>query len=305
MDSPSLIAVWNCRSTLRSPPRSFKEKNDFRRAQGGPIWPRPHVLDLSNGYLVRILKNPFYVGDFYWEGKLYPGTHTPLISRDLFDQVQAVFQGHNRPKQRKHRFAFGGLLRCAYDDCMVTAELKKNRYTYYRCTGFRGKCELPYFREEELGDRLGGILKNIHIPDDILASLQNSLLYDKDRSETQAKTERDRLSQRLVQVRGRLERAYTDKLDGKISEKFWEARSSAWNEEQRQILLTLQGLEQQSPERMLDGMRILELANKAYFLYLKRPASERSEIAPNRTFELQSGRHKCLSYLQKALRTDI
>ncbi len=169
-------------------------------------------------------------------------TQTPLISRDLFDQVQAVFQGHNRPKQKKHRFAFGGLLRCAYDDCMVTAELKKNRYTYYRCTGYRGKCELPYFREEELGDRLGGILENIHIPDDILASLRDSLLHDKGRSEVQVKTEYDRLSQRLAQVRGRLERAYTDKLDGKISEEFWEARSSDWNEEQQQILWRCKGL---------------------------------------------------------------
>ena len=238
--------------------------------QFGPVF--------SNGYLVRILKNPFYIGEFYWEGKLYRGTQTPLISRDLFDQVQAVFQGHNRPKQKKHRFAFGGLLRCAYDDCMVTAELKKNRYTYYRCTGYRGKCELPYFREEELGDRLGGILKNIHIPDDILASLRDSLLHDKGRSEVQVKTEYDRLSQRLAQVRGRLERAYTDKLDGKISDEFWEARSSDWNQEQQQILLALQGLEKQSPERMLDGIRILELANKAYFLYLRQPPAEKGKL---------------------------
>ena len=227
---------------------------------------------------MRILKNPFYIGEFYWEGKLYPGAHTPLINRDLFDQVQAVFQGHNRPKQRKHRFAFAGLLRCAYDDCMVTAEMKKNRYTYYRCTGYRGKCELPYFREEDLGDRLGGILKNIQIPEDILASLRSSLLYDKDRSEAQAKTEYDRLSQRLAQVRGRLERAYMDKLDGKISEEFWESRSSVWNEERQQILLALQGLEQQSPERMLDGIRILELANKAYFLYVKQPPIEQAKL---------------------------
>lgn len=172
----------------------------------------------SNGYLVRLLKNPFYIGQFYWEHKLYPGIHDPIISRDTFEQVQSVFRGHNRPKQKKHQFAFGGLLRCAYDDCMVTAELKKNRYTYYRCTGYRGKCELPYFREEQLGDRLGGILKNIHIPDDVFASLKDSLLHDKGRAEAQAKTDRERLTQRPSQVRGRLERAYTDKLDGRISE---------------------------------------------------------------------------------------
>jgi site-specific DNA recombinase len=112
-------------------------------------------MTFSNGYLVRILKNPFYVGSFYWEDKLYPGTQEKLIGRDPFEAVQQVFRGHNKPKQRKHHFAFGGTLSCAYDDCAVTVELKKNRYTYYPCTGHRGKCRLPYMREECLGERLG------------------------------------------------------------------------------------------------------------------------------------------------------
>ena len=231
-----------------------------------------------NGYLVRILKNPFYIGSFYWQGQLFAGTHTALITRALLGQVQAVFEGHNRPKQLKRHFAFGGLLQCAYDNCRVTAELKKNRYTYYHCTGYRGKCALPYMPEKALGARLGQILKDIHIPDDVLAKLGNSLRNDKNQIEGQTRTERDRLVQRLAQVRGRIERAYSDKLDGKITEKFWQDRSKAWNQEEQQILMALQGLEQQSPERILDGVRILELANKAYFLYLKQPPQEQARL---------------------------
>ncbi|MGH9690794.1 MAG: recombinase zinc beta ribbon domain-containing protein, partial [Candidatus Acidiferrales bacterium] len=229
-------------------------------------------------YLDKLLKNPFYHGMFYWQGKLYPGTHTPLISRDLFERVQAVFQGHHKPKYQKHAFAFGGLLRCAYDDCAVTAEIKKNRYTYYRCTGYRGKCELPYFREEELGNRLGEVLKNIHIPNDILAQLQHSLFHDKDSAEAHRNAETDRLKQRLSQVRNRIEQAYLDKLDGKITEEFWNAKSSAWAQEEQQILTALQGLQQQNPERMLNGVRALELANKAHFLYLSQPPQEKAKL---------------------------
>ncbi len=103
---------------------------------------------IAKGYLQRLLMNPFYKGQFVWEDKLYSGTQTPLVSAELFDQVQAVFRGHNKTKHRKHDFAFSGLLRCAYDNCMVTAEIQKNRYTYYHCTGFRGKCELPYFPKD-------------------------------------------------------------------------------------------------------------------------------------------------------------
>ncbi|MGH9328436.1 MAG: recombinase zinc beta ribbon domain-containing protein [Terriglobia bacterium] len=172
---------------------------------------------LAKGYLERLLKNPFYKGQFIWEDKLYSGTHTPLVSAELFEQVEAVFRGHNKPKYRKHDFAFSGLLRCAYDDCTVTAEIQKNRYTYYRCTGFRGRCELPYFREEELASRLGKVIKDIHIPDDVLTQLEKSFLTDKGRDEAIRKQQGERLRQRLSAVRHRLDQAYLDKLDGKIS----------------------------------------------------------------------------------------
>ena len=81
-----------------------------------------------------------------------------------------------------------------------------------------------------------------------------------------------------MQVRRRIEQAYLDKLDGKITEAFWAAKSSEWNQEEQQILIALDGLEQQSPERLLDGVRILELANKAYFLYLKQPPAEKAKL---------------------------
>jgi len=124
-----------------------------------------------------------------------------LVPLQVFEEVQAVFRGHNRPKYRKHDFAFRGLLTCAYDNSKVTAEIKKGRYTYYRCTGYRGRCELPYFREEELGERLGQILKNIYVPDAVLAELQESLLTDKGREETIRKEQGERLGQRLTAVR--------------------------------------------------------------------------------------------------------
>jgi site-specific DNA recombinase len=235
-------------------------------------------IKFCKSHVEKLLKNSFYVGTFNWDGQVYRGTHTPLISDVLFDQVQAVFRGHNQPKYRKREFAFGGLLRCAYDDCTITAELKKNRYTYYRCTGYRGKCPLPYFREEEVGKRLGQILEDIHIPDDVLIQMEKSLLNDKGRAETHGKAENERLRSRLAQVRRRLEQAYLDKLDGKITESFWEEKSSEWNQDQETILIALQALEQQSPERIADGVRILELANKAYFLYLRQPPVEKAKL---------------------------
>jgi site-specific DNA recombinase len=229
-------------------------------------------------YLQRLLRNPFYLGQFVWQDKLYAGTHEPLIPSSLFEQVQSVFLGRNKPKFRKHEFAFRGLLTCAYDHCSVTAEIKKNKYTYYHCTGHRGKCDLPYFREEELSDKLGGILKDIHIPDNVLAQLQKSLLTDKGRQEQLQRQQRERLDQRLRSVRSRLDQAYLDKLDGKISETFWERKAAEWHAEEQQIQQAIQELGQAKPARILDSLKILELANRAYSLYLKQTPAEKAKL---------------------------
>jgi site-specific DNA recombinase len=197
---------------------------------------------------------------------------------ELFERVQTVFRSHNKPKLSPRGFAYRGLLTCAYDNCKVTAEIKKERYTYYRCTGFRGKCDLPYLREEVLGDRLGQILKNIHIPDTVLAQLQESLLNDKGREEEIRRQQGERAAQRLAQVHRRMDQAYQDKLDGKISEEFWDRKSAEWQAEESDIRASLLELAQARPQRMLDASRILELANKAYFLYVRQSHEERAKL---------------------------
>jgi site-specific DNA recombinase len=235
-------------------------------------------VDLAKGYLERLLKNPFYVGQFYWEDRLYRGTHTPLVSLEVFERVQNVFKGRNKPRYRTHDFPFRGLLTCAYDQSKVTAEIKKEKYKYYHCTQFHGKCALPYFREEELADRLGIILRDIHIPDGILAQLQESLLCDKGREEEFREQQGGLLKQRLAQVHRRLDQAYQDKLDGKITEELWERKSAEWQTEEQQIVASIQTLRAAKPERLLDAARILELANKACFLYVKQPMAEKAKL---------------------------
>jgi site-specific DNA recombinase len=235
-------------------------------------------VTMAKGYLDRLLKNPFYAGSFVWDGKTYMGTQTPLVDHSLFQQVQTVFEGRNKPKYRKHEFAFRGLLKCAYDNCLVTAEIKKAKYTYYRCTGSRGKCELPYFREEDLGNRLGQILKDIYIPDQVLSQLEKSLLTDRGREATVKQEQEQRLQQRLSSVRNRIDQAYLDKLDGKITEELWSRKSPEWQAEEQQIQMAMHALADIKPERMLDAVRILELANKAYFLYVKQSPAEKAKL---------------------------
>ena len=233
---------------------------------------------LQKGYLHKLLRNPFYGGFYMWDGRKYRGTHPLFIDPAVFQRTQEVLNNFNRPRQQKHEFAFSGLLTCAFDECAVTAEIKKGKYVYYHCTGYRGKCDLPYMREEALGERLGQILKNIYVPDDILRQLQESLKQDSKKIQEEVAAQRTRLEQRLSAVRRRMEQAYLDKLDGKISEEFWTAKNSEWQEEANGIALALGALQTANPDRMLTVNRILELANKAYSLYVRQNASEQGKL---------------------------
>jgi hypothetical protein len=80
------------------------------------------------------------------------------------------------------------------------------------------------------------------------------------------------------QVQRRMDQAYQDKLDGKISEEFWARKASEWQSEEQRILSSIQSLRAARPERLLDASRILELANKAYFLYVKQPPAEKAKL---------------------------
>jgi hypothetical protein len=234
---------------------------------------------IARSYLHTILTNPFYVGRFEWSGKTYTGNHETFIAADLYQAAQDVLHGRNKPKYRKHEIAFRGMLACAYDQCTVTAEFKKGKYVYYRCSGYRGKCELPRFRQEEVSEKLGEILKNIHIPDDVLVQLQQSLQRDQARIQNEALEQSQRLQRRLAAVRHHMDQAYSDKLDGKIPEDFWERKMADWRTEEQQIEMALAGLkEAHQGDRVLTAQRILELANKAYFLYVTQTHAEQAKL---------------------------
>jgi site-specific DNA recombinase len=79
-----------------------------------------------------------------------------------------------------------------------------------------------------------------------------------------------------------MDAAYTDKLDGKISEEFWQRKQGDWQSEEFRIKSLISGAaENIQRERLLDIQRILELAKDAYFLYLKRKPSEQAELLKN------------------------
>ena len=237
---------------------------------------------ISKTNLHKMLNNRFYIGQFEWSGQTYQGTQPTLISTELYERAHSVLYGHNKPKHRKLDIAFRGMLSCAHDNCTVTAELKKNKYVYYRCSGYRGKCALPRFREEEIAERLGQVLRDVSIPAEVVESISASLRRAQAQMHNAASQDRTRLERELATLHARMDAAYSDKLDGKISEEFWQRKQADWQTEEFRIKSLISCLEEgRSHERLLNIQRILELAQKAYFLYITRKPAEQAELLRN------------------------
>jgi site-specific DNA recombinase len=113
----------------------------------------------------------------------------------------------------------------------------------------------------------------------VAVQIEHSLEHDQLQPKNRVAYERARLEQRLDAVRRRMDQAYTDKLDGKISEDFWQRKMIEWQAEEQRTTTALTGLQESSTnDRLLDAKRILELANKAYFLYLTRKPAEQAQL---------------------------
>jgi site-specific DNA recombinase len=126
---------------------------------------------LGNTTISNLLSNPLFYGHFRYGGEVYEGKHEPIITKKLFDEVQAVVNERWRysPKEKKPSKpkAFMGLLRCAECGFGVTAELQKG-HIYYRCSK-RSKtqqCFQPYVREEYLDKEISDLLKPFSLPVD-------------------------------------------------------------------------------------------------------------------------------------------
>lgn len=193
--------------------------------------------------------------------------------------MQEELAGHNRPRYAKHTMAFRGLMTCAYDGCNVTAEIKKGKYIYYRCTGHRGKCDLPRFTEARIGERLGALLDRIHVPDDVLQQLTIALDSEQERIANETSVRTLRIEQRLAAVRGLMDRSYEDKLNGTIPEDFWQRKMTEWREQESELLFQLNAGQQSNvAEERLTAQRCLELANRASLLYKTQSTTEKAKL---------------------------
>lgn len=178
--------------------KEWLDKQEFTNRNGKPV-------TLSS--ILAMLINPFYYGEFqYPEGpdaRWYKGAHKPLISKELFKQVQqsrGVYKGVWGSKT----FAFRGLIKCGQCDAEFTAQekFKKlkngefNRHVYYNCTRrIDPNCTEKYINEKDLCMILQDFIEKNHASIEITDKLRSKV--EKHYSVTRTLLDHYRIEQKL------------------------------------------------------------------------------------------------------------
>ena len=111
------------------------------------------------------------------------------------------------------------------------------------------------------------------------SAIVGSLRSDLENSEAERRQKVADVEQRLAAVRTRMDRMYEDKLDGKIDDELWARKMSEYRDQERNLETALSGLRTPvTPARVLTVERIIELANRAHFLYVRQNATERGRL---------------------------
>ncbi len=257
---------------------SVKEVTKMARAEGMVF--RKSKDPVPQATIHKILRNLIYTGDFDWNGETYRGLHVPLVTRDLWERVQEILDLRfaKRHRKAKHDFAFSRLIACGHCGCSLVAEIKKGRYVYYHCTGYKGKCPEPYTREEVLEERFAGLLKGLVLDDEVMGWVTDALRQ----SHGDAKRDHDeaiaRLQAEYTRLQNRIDVMYVDKLDGRVDAAFFDRKATEWRYEQVRLLRAIEEHQAANQTYLDEGVQLLELARRAHDLFQKQEPREKRRL---------------------------
>lgn len=233
-----------------------------------------------NGFS-HLLNNPFYIGLIHQKrtGELFSGSHQPLISKTVFDRVQAILTDKTNTQGHTHTFPFRRLFACRYCGYSLIGETQKG-HTYYLC--HTKSCPTICVREEAIEGVLLEQFSLLQINEEEEAYIRDKLGELKQEWAQQKGNHQDSLTLSLAQLRDRLTRLTDAYIDREIDKNMFEDRKTSLIMERKRLEEALDELKNGGslPHRLEE---FLELVGNAYFLYQSAPFHDQKRRLVERT----------------------
>ena len=216
----------------------------------------------------KLLSEPFYCGKLRWNGKVSPGNQEPIISEELFEEVQKrLCRKYKNPQYKKHEHVWKAKVECG--ECGGTVSwYEKKGNAYGECKHYRPCSQRGTTRQDSLEEQLFPLFDKVAPKNErVLGWLEQALkeshvdeikLYD---------SQRRNLNEQHEKLQRRLEAIYEDKIDQKITVEFYERKFKEYTEEKNAVLKQLQKLDDGNAQYYEAGYAIHELAVRAKEIY--------------------------------------
>lgn len=193
---------------------------DELRAMGLIFKPATPRIPKTN--LARLLAARVYVGEVQYKGETYPGKHTPIIDRALWDRVQAALRRTGQKASLSKRpIKYQDLFTCGGCGSVITGDAKKGgKYVYYQCSNARHKrgCSEESITEAFIDRHIETFIQSLSLDSWLVEAIYKAVEgLDKTLKTTQ-QTQRRQLADKIEQAQRKLRQAYHDRLDGLITD---------------------------------------------------------------------------------------
>ncbi len=228
--------------------------------------------------IYNILQNPFYYGDFFWNRKIYQGVHPPIITKELYDRVQKIFEKNKRVTQKKRDYAYCGLLRCSDCGCAITAETQKRKYIYYHCTFNKGKHNKIYVREEEIEGQYSEIFKRLHLANDQINRFIDVFNKKKEENLESLRNKNQEMQEKYKILEKRMNNAYAARLEQRINEEEYSSLVKRLEDQQIRIEAHILKLKNLIKNYLPYSIELLVRAQGAYAKFSESDQDKRVEL---------------------------
>ncbi|HET9409271.1 MAG TPA: recombinase family protein [Candidatus Sulfotelmatobacter sp.] len=235
------------------------DRRGLRNRQGG----RLHLNGIST-----LLNNPFYMGliRIRKTGEMFDGNHEPLISKSLFDKVQAILRGKTVDRLTKHDFTFRRMVRCNGCRFSLIPELQKG-HVYYRCQ--TTTCPTTSLREEKIHEAISSKFSAFELDPEECEEARRWAEGARVRHETIQKEEVEKCRLRLAQVRPRLTRLTDAYLEGVLDRDTYTERKETLLREEKDLnekIANLNDADSRGVARVEEFLELVKTATNNYKL---------------------------------------
>lgn len=259
------------------------ERRGLRNRHGKPV---------TKYGVENILKNRFYYGTIYLKrtNLMYSGIHEPIITKALFDRVQALKEDRHHKKHVVHNHQYRRLISCGLCNRRLYGEVQKGN-VYMRCQT-KG-CPTTTIREDQVEAAIGTSLRGLKLSksDEIRLQARIKVLIEQRNEEHDTRA----IHLQLQQLKLRDDQLTDALIERLIDKDSFQRRKDQLEQDKRRLLESLKDHGKIADDQTT-AMQFLELVKSLYFTYQIADSVKKRRIVEtvfsNRSI---SGKNLCLT----------